>query len=226
VSGHDDLRVGDAERTRVTEALHDHFAQGRLTRDELDERLDTTLSAKTYGDLRQITRDLPGPEPVAQRGSPAAGTATPAGPPVRGRRPRGLPLLPLAIGVFVATMLLSGGTMWALFGVLKVIFLVWLVMALVGFVHLRRRRRRGRRSWSQGPWSQGPWSQGPWSQGPWSQGPWSQGPWSQGPWSQGSWSQGSWPGQWQGQVHGQWQGPYGGPHGPCGGRWQRHFGGR
>jgi hypothetical protein len=155
VTDHDDLRVGDTERTKVTEALHDHFAQGRLTHDELDERLHATLSAKTYGDLRQVTRDLPGPEPVAAFGPPAAGSAAPPGRPAR-RRPRGLPLLPLAIGVFVATVLLSGGTMWALFGVLKVVFLVWLVMALAGFVHLRRRRRRGRRSRSRGP-GPGPW---------------------------------------------------------------------
>jgi DUF1707 SHOCT-like domain len=146
----EDLRVGDAERTKVTEALHDHFAQGRLTSDELDERLDATLSAKTYGELRQITRDLPGPEPVTAAALP---TAAPAAPAIAGRRPRGLPLLPLAIGIFVATMLLSGGTMWALFGVLKVIFLVWLVMALVGFIHVRRWRRHGRRF---GPYG-GPW---------------------------------------------------------------------
>lgn len=149
MTGPDDLRVGDAERTKVTEALHDHFAQGRLTTDELDERVDATLSAKTYGELRQITRDLPGPEPVAVPGAPATGSA---GPPIAGRRPRGLPLLPLAIGIFVVTMLLSGGTMWALFGVLKVVFLVWLVMALVGFVHVRRRHRRGRRFGPPGQW--------------------------------------------------------------------------
>jgi hypothetical protein len=41
------LRVGDAERDEVTTALHEHFAQGRLTRDELDERLTATLSART-----------------------------------------------------------------------------------------------------------------------------------------------------------------------------------
>jgi hypothetical protein len=58
-----ELRVGDAERDEVTTALHEHFAQGRLTRDELDERLTTTLSAKTVGDLRAVTRDLPGPAP-------------------------------------------------------------------------------------------------------------------------------------------------------------------
>lgn len=148
MTGPDELRVGDTERTKVTEALHDHFAQGRLTRDELDERVDATLAAKTFGDLRQVTRDLPGPAPVADHPQEVA-------PPVPARRPRGLPLLPLAIGVFLVTMLLSGGTMWALFGVFKVIFLVWLVMALVSFIHLRRWRRRGRHPWPPGRW-QGP----------------------------------------------------------------------
>lgn len=68
------LRVGDAERDEVTTALHEHFAQGRLTREELDERLTAALSARTVGDLRAITRDLPG-----------ALAATDAGP--RGRGP-------------------------------------------------------------------------------------------------------------------------------------------
>src|SRR5690242_9974911 len=57
------LRVGDAERDEVTTALHDHFVQGRLTREELDERLTATLSARTVGDLRTVTRDLPAPAP-------------------------------------------------------------------------------------------------------------------------------------------------------------------
>jgi hypothetical protein len=56
-----ELRVGDAERDAVAAALHEHFAQGRLTREELDERLTATLSAKTVGDLRAVTRDLPAP---------------------------------------------------------------------------------------------------------------------------------------------------------------------
>lgn len=55
----DRLRVGDAERDAVTSALHEHFARGRLTRDELDERLETTLSARTVADLRGVTGDLP-----------------------------------------------------------------------------------------------------------------------------------------------------------------------
>jgi hypothetical protein len=39
--------------------LRDHFAEGRLTRAELDERLTVALSARTAGDLRRLMADLP-----------------------------------------------------------------------------------------------------------------------------------------------------------------------
>ncbi|MDP4508810.1 DUF1707 SHOCT-like domain-containing protein [Nonomuraea turcica] len=62
----DDLRIGDAEREQTMAALREHFAQGRLTHEELDERLDRTLTAKTGRDLTQITADLPGHQPTPQ----------------------------------------------------------------------------------------------------------------------------------------------------------------
>jgi uncharacterized membrane protein len=55
-----DLRIGDAEREQTMAALREHFAQGRLTHEELDERLDQTLAARTARDLASITADLPG----------------------------------------------------------------------------------------------------------------------------------------------------------------------
>ncbi|MBF8190489.1 DUF1707 domain-containing protein [Nonomuraea sp. K274] len=61
MSMRDELRIGDAEREQTMAALREHFAQGRLTHEELDERLDQTLSAKTARDLAQVTADLPGP---------------------------------------------------------------------------------------------------------------------------------------------------------------------
>ncbi|HEX6467549.1 MAG TPA: DUF1707 domain-containing protein [Streptosporangiaceae bacterium] len=156
----DDLRVGDAERTRVTEALHDHFAQGRLTRDELDERIEAALSAKTFGDLRKITRDLPGAEPLAAAGPPPATAATAAGPPHAHRPHR--PFLPLVAVVVLGALLLTGGPAGALLGVAKLIFFIWLVLALMAFMRIRRWRRRARRFGPPpGPWG-GPWG-GPWS---------------------------------------------------------------
>jgi DNA-binding MarR family transcriptional regulator len=54
-----DVRAGDADRDAAAAALGEHFAQGRLTLDELDARLDATLTAATHGELSQAARDLP-----------------------------------------------------------------------------------------------------------------------------------------------------------------------
>jgi DNA-binding MarR family transcriptional regulator len=53
------MRAGDADRDAVAAALSEHFAYGRLTLGELTARLDATLAATTYGELSQVTRDLP-----------------------------------------------------------------------------------------------------------------------------------------------------------------------
>jgi DNA-binding PadR family transcriptional regulator len=55
----DRIRVSDRDRERAAARLRDSFAEGRLTREELDERLTAALSARTVGDLRRITADLP-----------------------------------------------------------------------------------------------------------------------------------------------------------------------
>lgn len=78
------IRVSDGDRERATARLCDHFAEGRLTREELDERITAALTARTVGDLRRATADLPGPTPSVQ---PARTPPTAAGPrPVRRRR--------------------------------------------------------------------------------------------------------------------------------------------
>jgi Domain of unknown function (DUF1707)/Cell wall-active antibiotics response 4TMS YvqF len=53
------LRASDADRDRVAETLREAAGDGRLTMDELDERLDAVYAAKTYAELVPITRDLP-----------------------------------------------------------------------------------------------------------------------------------------------------------------------
>ncbi|MGW5158149.1 DUF1707 domain-containing protein [Nonomuraea wenchangensis] len=65
-----DLRIGDAEREQTMAALREHFAEGRLTREELDERLDHALTAKTARDLARVTADLPGPQPATRHRVP------------------------------------------------------------------------------------------------------------------------------------------------------------
>src|SRR6516225_2265338 len=56
-----DLRIGDAERDAAMTQLREHFVAGRLTFDELTERIDLALTAKTQGHIDRLMADLPRP---------------------------------------------------------------------------------------------------------------------------------------------------------------------
>ena len=73
-----DLRCSDAEREVVAEALRQAAGDGRLTLEEMSDRLDQTYSARTYRDLEPIVKDLPG---VTVPGVPAQPAASPGSPP-------------------------------------------------------------------------------------------------------------------------------------------------
>ncbi|HEX6248475.1 MAG TPA: DUF1707 domain-containing protein [Nocardioidaceae bacterium] len=53
------LRISDDDRHKVAEVLRKAAGEGRIDLDELDERLEATFRAKTYGELVPITADLP-----------------------------------------------------------------------------------------------------------------------------------------------------------------------
>jgi hypothetical protein len=94
------VRASDAERERVVEALRAHAQAGRLTSDELEERVGAALAAASRDDLAALQRDLPGP-PV---------TATPIAGRPREKHPVGF--LPIAV-LLVAIWALSGaGYFW------------------------------------------------------------------------------------------------------------------
>jgi hypothetical protein len=68
-----ELRASHEDRDRVVEVLRVAAGDGRLTAEELDERLEAALTARTYADLAVLTRDLPsgpGPAPGAPSGVP------------------------------------------------------------------------------------------------------------------------------------------------------------
>jgi hypothetical protein len=54
------LRASDADREQVAERLRHATAEGRLTADELEERLEGVFAARTYGELDALVADLPG----------------------------------------------------------------------------------------------------------------------------------------------------------------------
>jgi len=54
-----ELRASHEDRDRVVELLRVSAGDGRLTADELDERLELALTARTYGELARLVADLP-----------------------------------------------------------------------------------------------------------------------------------------------------------------------
>jgi Domain of unknown function (DUF1707) len=153
----DRMRVSDADRERVTARLREHFAEGRLSSEELDERVSAALSAKTFGDLRSVMTDLPEPAPeVSQMPQSAPWVARRGG--IAWRGPR---ILPLAIVVLIAAVVIPGAG-WLFFAFLKVVLVLWLVACLVGVFAAARFRRRVRGYWRPGDGQRG--HQGEWGQ--------------------------------------------------------------
>src|SRR5215218_1108449 len=58
------LRASNDDRKRVTDWLQAQYVAGRLTSQELEERIEQALAARTVGDLDALTADLPPIEPV------------------------------------------------------------------------------------------------------------------------------------------------------------------
>ncbi|MFB4314472.1 DUF1707 domain-containing protein [Actinomadura sp. 21ATH] len=60
-----EMRASDADRDQVAHVLREAAGEGRLTLEELDERLSAVYAAKTYAQLAPLTRDLPAPGSVS-----------------------------------------------------------------------------------------------------------------------------------------------------------------
>ena len=86
-NGRGQMRAADVDRDRAVSFLTTAFTEGRLTKDEYDERVDRALHARTYADLDVIVTDLPGARSV---GSP---------PVVQPKGTNGLAIASLACGI-------------------------------------------------------------------------------------------------------------------------------
>jgi hypothetical protein len=88
------LRASDADRERVAEQLRQAAGDGRLSLDELHDRLDALYAAKTYAELEPVVADLPtaGKSPSALPAQPASGAVE--------RRVGGTPVARTAKAVF------------------------------------------------------------------------------------------------------------------------------
>ena len=95
------MRASDQDRESAAELLREAYVAGRLSREELDERAAAVYSATTWGELRDLTADLP--PPAARTGLPSDIVASRRGPQSTERRLIGQMIwtfvLPLAAGL-------------------------------------------------------------------------------------------------------------------------------
>jgi hypothetical protein len=94
------IRVSDQDRQSAFELFSEAYAVGRLSREDLDKRVTAAYSAKTYGELRDLTADLPRPAPT---GLPTETMASCRAPQRASRR-----LVSVMIWMFFALVLTAG----------------------------------------------------------------------------------------------------------------------
>jgi hypothetical protein len=108
-----DVRASDAERDAVVESLRGHAQAGRLTSDELEERVEVALAATTRADLAALQHDLPAP---ARRVAPR--------PVARQERHHGRPpFVPIAILLIAIWAVTGAGYFWPIWPLLWFAFI-------------------------------------------------------------------------------------------------------
>jgi hypothetical protein len=136
VTSSGDVRVSNAEREEVIERLHRHAAEGRLTLDEFEERVDEVYAAKTGAQLRATLRELPEPGVGGGHGGrPCAGSYRG---PWRVPRIGFVPVPLIVLGVVIAIVVLTP----ARFPLIPIA--IW---SMVAIAFVRRRRRFGPPGW-------------------------------------------------------------------------------
>ncbi|WP_020662612.1 DUF1707 SHOCT-like domain-containing protein [Amycolatopsis benzoatilytica] len=71
------MRISDADREQVAQVLHQAMSEGRITINELEERLTVVYAAKTFADLKPVTADLPNGTAIAPTSSAPLQSAAP-----------------------------------------------------------------------------------------------------------------------------------------------------
>jgi hypothetical protein len=141
----DPIRASDADREVVVDTLREAFTAGRLTLDEFDERMAAAWTSKTWGDLRQLTTDLPS-QPLLGTDVPVRDLAATAGTPALNPAddPDEMPQMPLPARRRPIAVLIPIAV-WALLVVHAsvapgAVFLLIAVFALISIMSSIRRR--------------------------------------------------------------------------------------
>jgi hypothetical protein len=143
------MRTSRADREQAIDTLKEAYVQGRLTKDELDERLDRALVPLTHAELTALTEDLPGGLAAARRPRGADQDLTR---PRDGSRAEARVLATLVAGVMLVALVGNGiGSPMHVLAIVVLLSPVW-TLALGGLLLLvSRPGDRGARRLPPGP---------------------------------------------------------------------------
>ncbi len=148
------IRASDHDREHVVEILRTQYAEGRLTLEEFDERMTAAYAGRTWGDLLDLTNDLPadvrlGADLATARSRPVGQLPADQRPP---QRPstlmplRLVPLIPLLLAGVVLASIAWGGMGYPGHHQRYVsVFPIWLLVMAIFFLRRGVSRHRGGR---------------------------------------------------------------------------------
>lgn len=133
-----ELRIGDQEREAAVAALGEHFAAGRIDKDEYDERSAVAWTARTKRELTPLFADLPEPSPTrppAREREPRAAASYRARGPWSGWYPiAGVLVIAVAVALAVATRI------------------PWFIVIIAAWIVWMKTTRFGWRPYRSGHW--------------------------------------------------------------------------
>jgi len=77
-AGRGHMRAAQADREQAITVLKAAYAQGRLTKDELEVRAGRAFASRTYAELAVLTADIPADSPTVESDAAGAPASTPA----------------------------------------------------------------------------------------------------------------------------------------------------
>ena len=131
------IRASDADRAEIADLLREAAAEGRLTIDEISERIGEAMTSKTYADLHRCLRELPAYESYKPWHKIIVSDAQVVSQGARRRRGGMGMVVPVAMGMVVFMVLSALSGLVASFVLFPVQIIFYVVLLIIVFRMLR-----------------------------------------------------------------------------------------